>query len=82
MDYPKFRNVIDLARAHGLAIKQLGGRQAWVTIQFYKANAKVFSFPTCLGACHKCDKHWIEIKQELSSIEMIDVRLREEHAGA
>lgn len=72
---PVFRDIIDEARAHALAVAVLPDtRQAHVTVQFFKAGAKVFPFDTCWGSCSTCDRIWLQLRMFLSSIEVVDVR--------
>ena len=73
MNYLDFRGLVDFARAHGHAVHMSGARQVFVTIQMYKYNAKVYSFPVCFGHCPKCDRIWIDLRRELSSIEVVQV---------
>lgn len=77
MSMKQIKDVLALSRAHSIAVGKYGGRQVHVTFQFYKANAKVYSFDTCLGSCRKCDMHWIAIKTALGAlgprVEVIEV---------
>jgi len=73
MTISEFRDAIDLARAHSVAIRSIKGRQAHVTVRFYKRDAKVYLLDVCLGACPKCDRIWINVRRGLAGIKMVQV---------
>lgn len=73
MGYKDFKDTLDLARAHELAISKTYKRQAFVTVAFFKNKAKVYSFMTCVGACEKCNAIWLKLRLDLASIEMVQI---------
>ena len=77
MPYKEFKDALTQARAHGLAVREAGIKQAHLTIEFYPTNAKIFDFWTCLGSCRTCDRLWIEIRGNLSGIEVVQVGISE-----
>jgi hypothetical protein len=82
MSYLEFKDTIDRAHAHGLAVKGTGRRQAHVYLTFYENNAKVFAFDTCLGHCRKCDALWVSLRVALADVKVVEIRAPETAAPA